>query len=225
MAGTSTQSTLAQLTSAVPTALQNLASPGASTSSSSSGLGGILGLLTGQGSGNSALDNFWNEWGPNANIWNTIFSSGFYMPSNTLGAFTSLMSAGGGSAAAAEDALGGAASEALGGAAAAAPLGSLGSVGGLGSLGSGVSAALGQGLRSDRCPCRQAGLRRPADKWSGRGAGQYPACHPTGRRGRNAGHAAGQRSRQRHRLRCTEIRLPSHGGDTFARRGIEARQS
>ncbi|BBU22818.1 PPE family protein [Mycobacterium xenopi] len=145
VAGTSTQSTLAQLTSAVPTALQNLASPGASTSSSSSGLGGILGLLTGQGSGNSALDNFWNEWGPNANIWNTIFSSGFYMPSNTLGAFTSLMSAGGGSAAAAEDALGGAASEALGGAAAAAPLGSLGSVGGLGSLGSGVSAALGQG--------------------------------------------------------------------------------
>ncbi|EUA35460.1 PPE family protein [Mycobacterium xenopi 3993] len=125
VAGTSTQSTLAQLTSAVPTALQNLASPGASTSSSSSGLGGILGLLTGQGSGNSALDNFWNEWGPNANIWNTIFSSGFYMPSNTLGAFTSLMSAGGGSAAAAEDALGGAASEALGGAAAAAPLGSL----------------------------------------------------------------------------------------------------
>src|SRR5579875_1908335 len=144
-AGTSTQSTLSQLTSAVPAALQNLASPGASTSSSSSGLGGILGLLTGQGSGNSALDNLWNQWGPNANIWNTIFSSGFYMPSNTLGAFTSLMSAGGGSAAAAEDALGNAASDALGGAAAAAPLGPLGGIDGLGSLGSGVSAALRQG--------------------------------------------------------------------------------
>ncbi|MBO0885707.1 MAG: PPE family protein, partial [Mycobacterium sp.] len=73
-AGSSTQSTLSQLTSAVPSALQSLASPGSATSSTS-GLGGIASLLTGSGSGNSALDNFWNQWGPNANIWNTIFSS------------------------------------------------------------------------------------------------------------------------------------------------------
>jgi PPE-repeat protein len=139
-AGTST-TTVSQLTSAVPTALQQLASPTAS-SSSSSGLSGILGLLTGQGSGNSALDNFWNEWGPNANIWNTIFSSGFYMPSNTLGAFTGLMTASAaGETAAAGEALGGAASSGIG-AGVAGPLGSLG--GGLGGLGNGISAGLGK---------------------------------------------------------------------------------
>ncbi|BBZ13786.1 PPE family protein [Mycobacterium branderi] len=141
--GTSTQSTLSQLTSTVPTALQGMASPASSTSSSSSGLGGILGLLTGQGSGNTALDNFWNQWGPNANIWNTIFSSGFYMPSNTLGAFTSLM----GSAAAgnaAGEALGEAATGGLGAALGGPVLSPLGGLGGLGGLGSGVSAGLGQ---------------------------------------------------------------------------------
>jgi len=141
--GTSTQSTLSQLTSTVPSALQNLASPGASTSSSS-GLDGILGLLDGQGSGNSALDSFWNEWGPNANIWNTIFSSGFYMPSNTLGAFTGLMTAGAGGAAAdaAGEAAGAAAGEAASGLGAAAS--GLPGVAGLGGLGSAVSAGMGQ---------------------------------------------------------------------------------
>ncbi|GBE67222.1 PPE family protein [Mycobacterium sp. MFM001] len=138
-AGTSTQSTLSQLTSAVPTALQGMASPASSTSSSSSGLGGILGLLTGQGSGNTALDNFWNQWGPNANIWNTIFSSGFYMPSNTLGAFTGLMA----HATEPAEALG-AATGGLGAALGGPVLGPLGGLGGLGGLGSGVSASLGQ---------------------------------------------------------------------------------
>jgi PPE-repeat protein len=138
-AGTST-ATVSQLTSTVPTALQQLASPASSTSSTS-GLSGILGLLTGQGSGNSALDNFWNEWGPNANIWNTIFSSGFYMPSNTLGAFTGLMTAGtAGEAAAAGEALGGAASSGVG-AALGAPASGLS---GLGGLGGGISAGLGK---------------------------------------------------------------------------------
>ena len=142
--GSGTRATLSQLTSAVPTALQQLASPGAATSSSSSsaGLSGILGLLTGQGSGNSALDSFWSQWGPDANIWNTIFSSGFYMPSNTLGAFTSLFGAGG-AANAAGDALGRAATGGLG----AGPTGPLGGFGGLGGLGSGAggaSAAIGR---------------------------------------------------------------------------------
>lgn len=138
--GTATPTTLSQLTSGIPQALQSLASPSASaSSSSSSGLSGILGLLTGGSSGNSALDNFWNTWGPNANIWNTIFSSGFYMPSNTMAPFLGLL----GSAAAGEAAAG----EAL--APAAATAGGLGGalaapVGGLGGLGGAVSAGLGQ---------------------------------------------------------------------------------
>ncbi len=101
------QTTLSQLTSAVPNTLQSLASGGASTGSTSfaSQASGLLGLLLGNTSGSSQLDNLWNEWGPNANIWNTIFSSGFYMPSNTLGAFTGLLS-GGGAANAAGSALG-----------------------------------------------------------------------------------------------------------------------
>jgi len=143
-AGTGSQS-LSQLVTTVPNTLQGLASPALSTSSSvtssTSGLGGIWNLLTGGSSGNSALDSFWSEWGPNANIWNTIFSSGFYMPSNTLGAFTSLL--GGQAAGAAGDAAGAAASDGLG-AAAGGLAGPLGGLGGLGGLGSGVSAGLGK---------------------------------------------------------------------------------
>jgi PPE-repeat protein len=146
-AGTGAQS-LSQLVTTVPNTLQGLASPASSTSSSvtssTSGLGGIWNLLTGGSSGNAALDSFWQQWGPDANIWNTIFSSGFYMPSNTLGAFTSLL--GGQAAGAAGDAAGAAASDGLGAAAGglAGPLGGLGNLGGLGSLGSGVSAGLGK---------------------------------------------------------------------------------
>jgi PPE-repeat protein len=142
-AGMGSQS-LSQLVTTVPNTLQGLAAPASSSvTSSTSGLGGIWNLLTGGSSGNSALDNFWNEWGPNANIWNTIFSSGFYMPSNTLGAFTSLF--GGQAAAAAGDAAGAAASDGLGAAGAAGGLaGPLGGLGGLGGLGSGVSAGLGK---------------------------------------------------------------------------------
>jgi PPE-repeat protein len=135
-AGMDTQATLSQLTSTIPTALQGLASPAASTSSSS-GLSGILGLLTGPGSGSSQLDNFWNQWGPNANIWNTIFSSGFYMPSNTLGAFTSLF----GGAAAGQAAAGQALGQAGLGGALAGPLSGLGGLPGLGGLSAGLSRA------------------------------------------------------------------------------------
>ena len=143
-AGTGSQS-LSQLVTAVPNTLQGLASPASSTSSSvtssTSGLGGIWNLLTGGSSGNSALDSFWSEWGPNANIWNTIFSSGFYTPGNTLGAFMSLI--GGQASGAAGDAAGAAASHGLGAAAGglASPLGGLG---GLGDLGGGVSAGVGK---------------------------------------------------------------------------------
>jgi PPE-repeat protein len=137
-AGTGTQS-LSQLVTTMPTTLQGLTSPASATSST--GLGGIMNLLTGGSTGNSALDNFWNQWGPNANIWNTIFSSGFYMPSNTMGPFMGLL--GNSAAQGAGEAAGAAASEGLGAAGGiVGPLG--GGLGNLGGLGSGVSAAMGK---------------------------------------------------------------------------------
>jgi PPE-repeat protein len=125
----SQQSTLSQLMSALPTTLQGLSSPASSQTPASE----IVGLLTGSGSGSSTLDNLWAAWGPNANVWNTAFSSGFYMPSNTMAPFLSLL--GQGSAAGdAADAAGQAASGAIGEAAA---------VPAVGGVGSAVSAGLG----------------------------------------------------------------------------------
>jgi PPE-repeat protein len=143
------QSTLAQLMSALPTTLQGLASP--SSSAQATGLGSILDALGGLNpfapgsagdttgldgllnmfSGNTAFGQFLN-----ANIWNTIFSSGFYMPSNTMAPFLGLIGQGAGNAA--SDAAG-AASEAASGAAEAIE----GPVSGLGGLGGAVSAGLG----------------------------------------------------------------------------------
>ena len=138
--------TLSQLVTSVPAALQRLASPATSTSSES-GLQGLLDLLTENSTSTTGLAGLFNELfssnglGLNANIWNTIFSSGFYMPSNTLGAFTSLL--GGGAAGDAAGAAGEAAAAADGiGAAAAAPAAGLSELGG---LSGGVSAAMSRG--------------------------------------------------------------------------------
>jgi PPE-repeat protein len=144
--GTGTPATMSQLVTSVPAALQGLASPATSTSSGS-GLQGLLDLLSGNSSSTTGFSGLFNELfssngvGLNANIWNTIFSSGFYTPANTLGAFTSLFggaaagdaAAGAGEAAAAADGIGGAV---------AAPAAGLGELGGLGGS---VSAALGRG--------------------------------------------------------------------------------
>jgi PPE-repeat protein len=119
------QSTLAQLISAVPNALQGLAgwNPlAAGSAADTAGLDGLLNMVSGQ---NTALGQFLN-----ANILNTIFSSGFYMPSNTLAPFLGLASSG------AADTLGAPADSAAG-TAIEAP------VSGLGSLGSSVAAGLG----------------------------------------------------------------------------------
>jgi PPE-repeat protein len=78
-ASTSTQATLSQLTSAIPNTLQSMTSPATSTSSNSA-LSELQGLLGGGSSGNSQLDSFWSAWGPNANIWNTLTSSGAINP-------------------------------------------------------------------------------------------------------------------------------------------------
>jgi PPE-repeat protein len=143
----SQQSTLSQLISAVPSALQGLASP--SASSPTSGLGGILNGLgsglnpfaTGSATDTTGLNGLLNMFGSNtalgqflnANIWNTIFSSGFYMPSNTMAPFLSLLGSGA-AGSAAGDALGDAVASGLGGA---------GPLSGIGGLGNAVSAGLG----------------------------------------------------------------------------------
>jgi PPE-repeat protein len=145
--GAATQTGLSQLISTMPVALQGLAGPASSTSSAS-GISGILDLLAGNGSG-TGLSGFFNDLfssnglGLNANIWNTIFSSGFYMPGNWLGTMTDLAGlAGAGAAAdAAGDAAAGVAAADGIGSALAGPLGGTGELGGLGSA---VSAALGK---------------------------------------------------------------------------------
>jgi PPE-repeat protein len=127
------QSTLSQLMSAVPGTLQSMASPSSSSTTGTTGTTGILSLLTGSGSDPSWL---WENFGPNANIWNTIFSSGFYMPGNFLGTAVDFMGMSQqGAAGAAEGAAGAAAGAAEGAAQAAA--------GGLGAVGNSVSAGLG----------------------------------------------------------------------------------
>jgi PPE-repeat protein len=154
--GTGTQTTLSQLVATVPAALQELASPATSTASGSGldGLMNVLNFLTGNGSG-TGLSAIFNDLfsssglGLNNNLWNTIFSSGFYMPGNWLGTMTDLVGlqalAGADQAAAAADnaaaAAEGAAGEGLGGALVAPATG----LGELGGLGGDVSAALGRG--------------------------------------------------------------------------------
>jgi PPE-repeat protein len=141
-AGTSTQASLSQLTSAVPTTLQGMASPATSTSSSTSGLSGLESLLSGDSSGNSQLDSFWSTWGPNANVWNTLTSTGTFNPAQIAQTVTSASFLGPGALAG---------SEGLGG---FSPLGMAAGLGsgthgisgltGLGATGSSMSASLGQ---------------------------------------------------------------------------------
>jgi PPE-repeat protein len=144
------QSTLSQLLSALPGALQGLASPASSGSglggildgfnifapgsgSSSSGLSGLLNLMS--GSNSSAFGDFFN-----ANIWNTIFSSGFYMPGNFLGSAADFMGLAGGQAA--QQAIGDIAQGPLG-PALAGPLGAMSSFGNSVDMGLGRAALVG----------------------------------------------------------------------------------
>ncbi|OBK31891.1 hypothetical protein A5658_17360 [Mycobacterium sp. 1245111.1] len=150
--GTGTQATLSQLVSSVPAALQQLASPATSTSSTSGlngimdwlGLGGtnlttpagILSFLS--GADGSPLGAFLND-----NGLNTMFSSGFYMPGNFLGTMSDFVGLGNAGAAseAAGSAAAGAAADGVG-SALAAPAAGLGELGGLGGA---VSATVGGG--------------------------------------------------------------------------------
>ena len=147
--GAGTQTTLSQLVTSVPAALQGLASPATSTSSGS-GLQWLLDLLTGNSTSTTGLSGLFNDLfsssglGLNNNFWNTIFSSGFYMPGNFLGTMTDfigLQSAAGADAGAAAAGEAAAAADGLGGAV-AGPASALGEVGGLGGT---ASAAMGRG--------------------------------------------------------------------------------
>ena len=135
--GTSTQASLSQLTSAVPTTLQGLASPASSTSPSTSGLSGLEGLLSGGSSGNSQLDSFWSTWGPNANLWNTVSSTGAFNPAQIAQTVTSASFWGPG---------------ALTGSAAQGGFSPLGMAAGLGSGGHGISGLTGLGASGSSMP-------------------------------------------------------------------------
>lgn len=130
------QTTLSQLIAAIPSVLQGLSSSTAATSASRPS--GLLGIL---GSGSSWLDKLWALLDPNSNFWNTIASSGLFLPSNTIAPFLGLL---GGVAAAdaAGDVLGEATSGGLGGAL-VAPLGSAGGLGGTVAAGLGNAATVG----------------------------------------------------------------------------------
>ena len=142
------QGTLSQLMAALPTALQGLSSPASlqttGLGSIVDGLGGLDPFAAGSASDTTGLNGLLNMIGGNntavgqllnANIWNTIFSSGFYMPSNTIAPFLSLLGQQAGSAVGdAADAAGQAASGAIGEAVAGPAIGGLGNA---------VSAGLG----------------------------------------------------------------------------------
>ena len=103
------QSTLAQLLAAIPNALQGMANPtsasglggildglgldtlSSDSGSSTTGLAGLMNLVS--GTNGSALGSFLN-----ASLWNTIFSSGFYMPGNFLGTASDFAGLAGGQA-------------------------------------------------------------------------------------------------------------------------------
>jgi PPE-repeat protein len=139
---TSTQASLSQLTSAVPNTLQGMATPATSTSSSSA-LGELEGLLSGGSSGNSQLDSFWSTWGPNANFWNTLTSTGAINPLQAAQIATSAGFLSPGAMAGSEGVSG------LSPLGMAAGLGSgtqgMSGVAGLGATGSAMSAGVGQG--------------------------------------------------------------------------------
>jgi PPE-repeat protein len=135
------QSTLAQLIASVPSALRGLANPAASTSlltsvfapssgSATSGLSGLLNVIS--GSNGSAFGQLLN-----ANIWNTIFSSGFYMPGNFLGTLSDFMSQADVMSQGTESA-----GQAAGGAANGAATAIAGPLGDIGAIGKSVSAGL-----------------------------------------------------------------------------------
>ncbi|KAA1250924.1 PPE family protein [Mycobacterium simiae] len=136
-AGTSAanqQSTLSQLITMIPSALQGLSG----STSGTSWLQVIWDLLT--GSGPAWWQAFWNAWGPNANVWNTITSTGLFVPGSTFAPFMASVLAGAAAADATQD-VGAAAAEV--GNALAGPGAAAGGFGGAVSAGLGNSGIIG----------------------------------------------------------------------------------
>ncbi|OBF69652.1 hypothetical protein A5753_20850 [Mycobacterium sp. 852002-51971_SCH5477799-a] len=76
------QSTVAQLIPAMPATVQTLAGP--------AGIGeSILQQLS---DSTTPIGFVWNNFGPNAQIWNTVFASGFYMPARYAGTAANFLS-------------------------------------------------------------------------------------------------------------------------------------
>ena len=116
------QSTVSQLMSAVPGTLQSLGAPAAAT---------------GSGSGGLSSSWLWDNFGPNANLWTSIFVSGFYMPARYLGTASDFMSM--------NQQAAGSASGAAEGAASAAAAGALENPVGSATLVNSVTANMGRG--------------------------------------------------------------------------------
>jgi PPE-repeat protein len=133
--------TLTQLMSSVPGGLQSMASPASTvggwnpfapgSASDTTGLNGVLNALFGT---DTAFGNFIN-----ANIWNTIFGSGFYLPGNFLGTAADYI----GLSQAGSTAADGAAAGAAEGAAAGAADGVAAAAGDVVAAGVGASASVG----------------------------------------------------------------------------------
>ena len=144
------QSTLSKLVSTTPNTLQSLATPSSTSTPLSNDLGGWNPFAAGSASDTTGLNSVLNSlFGTNtafgqfinANIWNTIFSSGFYMPGNFLGTAADFMGLNQGGA---ESAAGAAAGAGEGAAGAAAGVGE-GAAAGLGGAGNSVSGGIGNG--------------------------------------------------------------------------------
>jgi hypothetical protein len=107
-----------------------------------SGLSVLESLLSGGSSGNSQLDSFWSTWGPDANVWNTLTSTGTFNPAQIAQTVTSASFLGPGALAGSEG-LDGVSPLGM-----AAGLGSgthgLSGLTGLGTTGSPMSASVGQ---------------------------------------------------------------------------------
>ncbi|OBK88716.1 hypothetical protein A5652_13075 [Mycobacterium sp. 1165178.9] len=79
------QSTVAQLVPAMPATVQTLAGAGGPAGTGES----ILQQLSDP---TTPIGFVWNTFGPNAQIWNTIFGSGFYMPARYAGTAANVLS-------------------------------------------------------------------------------------------------------------------------------------
>jgi PPE-repeat protein len=189
--GSNTQTALSQLTSAIPSTLQNLAAPGATVGSTSSGTSSLFSQLF-----NS------DGLGLNSNIWNTITSTGAFNPAQVVQAITgsSFLGAGVGNE------FGQLTPAALGGGLSSGALGAAGVPvsPGLGGLGAGVSGGLGRAatvgplsVPPSWAPAAPVGSQlgsalggTPIGAPASVGPAMPPGVAPAGTAGRAAGHVS-----------------------------------